>query len=222
MPDRCRLYVISPPQIELTLFTPVFNRLMATGLVASFQLRLKQPDQTAVDPKMIIDSCAALVPIAQRHDVAFILNDHAELVAETGADGCHLGQSDMSCRDARARLGDDAIIGVTCHNSRHLAFEAGEAGADYVAFGAFYPSTTKQVSYKAEPDLLNWWQEIAEIPCVAIGGITPDNAAPLAQAGADFIAVSNAIWEAEKAAEHGAEQAIERLAQAIGLTAADQ
>jgi len=144
--------------------------------------------------------------------VAFLINDHADLVKATGADGVHLGQSDMACADARRLLGDDVIIGVTCHNSRHLAFEAGEAGADYVAFGAFHPTPTKQTQYVATPDLLSWWQEIAELPCVAIGGITAENAAPIAQAGADFIAVSNAIWSAPDVA-----QATRQLAQAIGL-----
>ncbi len=224
MATPCRLYIISPPQIALDHFTPLFERVIATGLVASFQLRLKDTatQDAQFDPSRqqedILRACDRLLPLAQAADVAFILNDHADLVKKSGADGCHLGQSDMACRQARQLLGDEAVIGVTCHNSRHLAFVAGEDGADYVAFGAFYPSTTKQVSHQAEPDILSWWQEIAEIPCVAIGGITADNAAPLAQAGADFIAVSGTVWNADKNAGKTPEIAIQELASAIGLT----
>ena len=107
---------------------------------------------------------------------------------------CNLGQGDGDPREARRLLGPDAQIGVTCHASRHLAMEAGEAGADYVAFGAFFPTTTKTVEHHAKPEILSWWQGLFELPCVAIGGITPDNAAPLIEAGADFLAVSGAVW----------------------------
>ena len=115
-------------------------------------------------------------------------------------DGVHLGQGDGDPREARAQLGPNAQIGVTCHGSRHLAMEAGEAGADYVAFGAFYPTTTKTVEHMAEPVTLSWWSTLFEMPCVAIGGITPENAAPLAAAGADFIAVSGAVWNGDEVA----------------------
>ncbi|MEL7454133.1 MAG: thiamine phosphate synthase, partial [Pseudomonadota bacterium] len=136
----------------------------------------------------------ASVPIAQAAGVAVFINDAADIAAETGADGVHLGQEDGTVKEARTLLGPDAIIGVTCHDSRHLAMVAGEAGADYVAFGAFYPTTTKTVAYHAHPELLTWWQELMEIPCVAIGGITHQNAEPLARAGADFLAVSAGVW----------------------------
>ena len=210
--EPCRLYVISPAAVELEHFIPLYERVLETGLVASFQLRLKAENGDPVHPDVIKRASDALIPMAQNHQVAFLINDHADLVKATGADGVHLGQSDMACADARRLLGEDVIIGVTCHNSRHLAFEAGEAGADYVAFGAFHPTPTKQTQYVATPDLLSWWQEIAELPCVAIGGITAENAAPIAQAGADFIAVSNAIWSAPDVA-----QATRQLAHAIGL-----
>src|SRR6185437_12096829 len=108
--------------------------------------------------------------------------------------GVHLGQSDMSCEAARRVLGASAMIGVTCHNSRHLAMEAAEAGADYVAFGAFYSTTTKVVEHMAELETLSIWQETMQTPCVAIGGITAANAGEIARAGADFAAVSAAVW----------------------------
>ena len=133
-------------------------------------------------------------------DVAFIVNDSISLAKRIGADGVHLGQSDGDPAEARQRLGREAQIGVTCHASRHLAMEAGEAGADYVAFGAFFPTTTKKVEHRAEPEILSWWQSLFELPCVAIGGITPANCGPLVKAGADFLAVSAAVWNGDEAA----------------------
>jgi thiamine-phosphate pyrophosphorylase len=135
-----------------------------------------------------------LTPIAHRHDAAVLMNDHVELARELGLDGVHVGQSDMRYKDARRVLGPQAMIGVTCHDSRHLAMEAAEAGADYVAFGAFFPTTTKTVEHMAELETLTIWQESMQTPCVAIGGITADNARSVAEAGADFIAVSGAVW----------------------------
>jgi thiamine-phosphate pyrophosphorylase len=132
-------------------------------------------------------------------DVAFIVNDSIALAKRLGADGVHLGQKDGTVGEARDKLGRTAQIGVTCHASRHLAMEAGEAGADYVAFGAFFPTTTKAVEHHAEPEILTWWQTLFELPCVAIGGITPDNCAPLIAAGADFLAVSGAVWNGDAA-----------------------
>jgi len=153
------------------------------------QLRLKDVDDAAITA-----ATHALMPIAHDHGVAFVINDRADLAAALDADGVHIGQSDAPYDAARARVGPEAIVGVTCHNSRHLAMQAGEQGADYVAFGAFYETATKQAATRAAPDLLSWWQRLFEIPCVAIGGITPDNAAPLVAAGADFLAVSSGVW----------------------------
>jgi len=136
----------------------------------------------------------ALLPITQQHDVAFILNDRPDLAAELGCDGVHVGQEDASYADARRLMGDDAIVGVTCHDSRHLALEAAEAGADYVAFGAFFDTGTKSPKSRAGRDILNWWADVMEVPCVAIGGITADNCGPLIEAGADFLAVSAGVW----------------------------
>ena len=138
--------------------------------------------------------------ICAEREVAFIVNDSVSLAKRLGADGVHLGQEDGDPREARAALGPAVQIGVTCHDSRHLAMGAGEAGADYVAFGSFYPTTTKEVRHRAEPAILSWWTTLFELPCVAIGGITPDNAQPLIDAGADFLAVSGSVWNGDEAA----------------------
>lgn len=132
--------------------------------------------------------------MTQDRDVAFILNDRPDLAAELGCDGVHVGQDDAAYADARRAVGSDAIVGVTCHDSRHLALEAAEAGADYVAFGAFFETGTKAPKSRAGQDLLTWWSDVTEAPCVAIGGITADNCAPLIDAGADFLAVSAGVW----------------------------
>ncbi len=205
---NCRLYLISPPQIdEPQEFAKTLGSAFKGGDVASFQLRLKDTTD-----EHICEVAESLMPICHDNDVAFILNDHAELAAKLGADGVHLGQSDGDIKEARSILGHDAVIGVTCHNSRHLAFDAGDKGADYVAFGAFYPTNTKEVSHVAEVDILTWWSDLAEIPCVAIGGITVENCAPLIEAGADFIAVSSAVWDNDAGAEAAVKQFNEKLA----------
>lgn len=189
----CQLYLISPTEVGGD-FPERLKRALGAGPVAAFQFRVKGLDQHAA---------ARLAEPLQRlcadHDVAFIVNDDMALAKRLGADGVHLGQGDGDPREARALLGPAAQIGVTCHNSRHLAMEAGEAGADYVAFGAFYPTQTKDVTHHAEPALLSWWSTLFELPCVAIGGITPANAAPLVAAGADFLAVSGAVWAGDEA-----------------------
>jgi thiamine-phosphate pyrophosphorylase len=190
----CQLYLISPPEVGGG-FADRLARALDAAPVAAFQFRVKGIDEHAAarlaEPLQAI--CAA-------REVAFIVNDSIGLAARLGADGVHLGQSDGDVGDARRRLGREAQIGVTCHASRHLAMEAGEAGADYVAFGAFFPTATKQVEHRAEPDILDWWQRLFELPCVAIGGITPANCAALVTAGADFLAVSGAVWNGDEAA----------------------
>ncbi len=190
----CQLYLISPLDVG-GAFPDRLARALDAGPVAAFQLRVKDVSEheAARLAEPLQKLCAA-------RDVAFIVNDSISLAKRIGADGVHLGQEDGEVEDARKRLGREAQIGVTCHNSRHLAMEAGEAGADYVAFGAFFPTTTKQTEHRAEPELLTWWQDLMEIPCVAIGGITPDNCAPLVRAGADFLAVSGAVWNGDEAA----------------------
>jgi thiamine-phosphate pyrophosphorylase len=184
----CQLYLVSPPMIDAT-FADVLKSALSDGGVAAFQLRLK-----GLDDDVIARAAEPLQRICADHETAFIINDSMTLAKRLGADGVHLGQSDGDPREARTLLGRDAQIGVTCHNDRHLAMEAGEAGADYVAFGAFYPTQTKEVQYVADPAILSWWITLFGTPCVAIGGITPANARPLIDAGADFIAVSAAVW----------------------------
>lgn len=190
-----RLYLISPPAIELDAFAKTFKDALSGGDVACFQLRLKDKNDIPASDEEILVACHHLLPIARDHEVAFLVNDRPDLAHQAGVDGVHIGQNDTPYADARKLLGDNAIIGVTCHNSRHLAMVAGEAGADYVAFGAFYPTQTKNPKSTADTELLNWWQKTMEPPCVAIGGITLENAAPLITAGADFLAVSGGVWE---------------------------
>ena len=190
----CQLYLISPLDVSGG-FPDRLARALDAGPVAAFQFRVKGLDQHAA-----ATLAAPLQRICADRDVAFIVNDSIALAKRLGADGVHLGQGDGDPREARAALGPSAQIGVTCHASRHLAMEAGEAGADYVAFGAFYPTATKTVEHHAEPVLLSWWSSLFELPCVAIGGITPANAAPLVAAGADFLAVSGAVWNGDAVA----------------------
>ena len=190
----CQLYLVSPLDVGGD-FPDRLARALDAGPAAAFQFRVKGIDQ---------HEAAALADPLQRlcgdRDIAFIVNDSMALAKRIGADGVHLGQGDGDPREARALLGATAQIGVTCHDSRHLAMEAGEAGANYVAFGAFYPTLTKEASHRAEASLLGWWSAVFELPCVAIGGITPANARPLIDAGADFLAISGAVWNGDEAA----------------------
>ena len=190
-PERsapCQLYLISPAEVGGS-FPDRLRAALGDGAVAAFQFRVK-----GVDSHAAARLAEPLQRICADHEVAFIVNDSASLAKRLGADGVHLGQSDGEVREARALLGPAGQIGVTCHDSRHLAMEAGEKGADYVAFGAFYRTTTKPSDYRPEPGILSWWSGLFELPCVAIGGITPANAAPLVSAGADFVAVCQAVW----------------------------
>jgi thiamine-phosphate pyrophosphorylase len=184
----CRLYLLTPAALHPAAFRDQLAAALDAGDVAAVQLRLKDADDAAWHAA--ID---ALRPVAQSRGVAFLLNDRPELVRKTGCDGVHVGQTDTPAREARALIGD-AMLGVTCHASRDLAMAAGEDGADYVAFGAFFPSTSKAVENLADPDLLSWWSELMELPCCAIGGITAENCGTLVRAGADFLAVIAAVW----------------------------
>ena len=202
----CQLYLISPLGTGGDFPARLERAIDAGGgIVTAFQFRVKGLDQheAAALATPLQEICAA-------RDVAFIVNDSVALAKRLGADGVHLGQGDGDPKEAREELGREAQIGVTCHASRHLAMEAGEAGADYVAFGAFFPSETKDSDHRAEPELLEWWSGIFEIPCVAIGGITPANCGPIIEAGADFLAVSNAVWGGDEVA------AVKAFAQAMG------
>jgi thiamine-phosphate pyrophosphorylase len=185
----CRLYLVSPPKLSPANFVIPLRAALEGGDVASFQLRLKH-----VSDDEIRRACDVLRPVVQGCGTAFILNDRPDLAAELGCDGVHVGQEDASYAAARAAL-PSGIVGVTCHDSRHLAMEAGEAGADYVAFGAFFPTATKEAKTRAEIELLRAWCEDMLVPAVAIGGITVENAPALVEAGADFLAVSSEVWE---------------------------
>ena len=190
----CQLYLISPLDVGGD-FPARLERALAAGPVAAFQFRVKDIDQHEA-----ARLAEPLQAICQAHDVAFIVNDSIALAKRIGADGVNLGQQDGTVAEAREALGRDTQVGITCHASRHLAMEAGDAGADYVAFGSFFPSETKASEHRPELDVLEWWQGIFEIPCVAIGGITPANCLPLIEAGADFLAVSGAVWGGDEAA----------------------
>lgn len=144
--NRCRLYLISPPQIDLPVFTRQLKEAFFGGDIASFQLRLKGASDADT-----LKAAETLLPICHEHDAAFILNDRPDLAVKCNADGVHIGQDDGSVQDARAIVGHEKIIGVSCHDSKHLAMVAGEDGADYVAFGAFYPTTSKS------PEAMKKW-----------------------------------------------------------------
>jgi thiamine-phosphate pyrophosphorylase len=184
----CQLYLISPVT-WVPNFADQLKAALDGGPVAAFQLRLKQASDEEV-----LRAAEQLMPICASADVAFILNDRMDLAKACGADGVHLGQGDGDPREARRLLGPSTQIGVTCHDSRHLAMGAGEAGADYVAFGAFFPTSTKDVLHRPDPSILGWWTTLFELPCVAIGGITPENGRVLVEAGADFLAACNSVW----------------------------
>ena len=187
----CQLYLISPAEVGGD-FPERLEAALAGGPVAAFQFRVK-----GVDQHEAARLAGPLQRICEANEVAFIVNDDMALAKRLGADGVHLGQGDGDPREARALLGPAAQIGVTCHDSRHLAMEAGDAGADYVAFGAFHPTATKETSHRPDPSILSWWSRLFEMPCVAIGGITPRNGRLLVDAGADFLAVCSAVWEHE-------------------------
>ena len=186
----CRLYLITPPALDSAPFSGVLAEALDAGDVASVQLRLKDADDDAIRR-----TAEALLPVCHDRDVPLIMNDRPDLAAETGCDGVHIGQNDATYAEAREILGKDGLVGVTCHDSRHLALEAAEQGADYVAFGAFFPTSTKPSKFEATIEILEWWSELMVVPVVAIGGITAGNCAPLVGAGADFLAVVSAVWD---------------------------
>lgn len=184
------VYLITPPRLDEPLvFAEKLKAALDAGGGDCVQLRLKNIDDDTI--RRVAD---VLRPPTQERDVAFVMNDRPDLARETGCDGVHVGQDDTSYAEARKLLGPDAIVGVTCKASRHLAIDAAEAGASYVAFGAFFGSTTKASTVQASSEILAWWTETTNVPCVAIGGITPANCAPLVAAGADFLAVISSVW----------------------------
>ena len=203
----CRLYLITPPALPDN-FADLLATALDAGDVAAVQLRLKD-----VPDEVVLKTIDRLRPIVQSRDVAFLLNDRPDLAKKSGCDGAHVGQTDMKIAQARKILGD-LTLGVTCHSSRHLAMEAGEAGADYVAFGAFFPTATKEPPEMAEIETLRLWAETMEIPCVAIGGITAENCAPLVRAGAEFLAVVGAVWSHPEGPASGVKAMLRAIAAA--------
>ena len=189
-PPACRLYLVTPERVEPARFATRLAAALDGGEVACLQLRLKGASDDEVER-----AAAALMPVCAAREVAFIVNDRPDLAAALGADGVHVGQQDADYASTRALMGEQRIVGVTAHDSRDLAVEAADAGADYVAFGAFFPTATKKPQSRAGVELLEWWSAIIEVPCVAIGGITADNCVPLVAAGADFLAVVSAVWD---------------------------
>ncbi|MCJ9427920.1 thiamine phosphate synthase [Kordiimonas marina] len=188
--NDCQLYLITPDKIDdVTAFAKLLDETLAAGEVACVQLRLKD-----VSDEDFIAAAEALKPVCEKHEVAFLINDRADIAAAVDADGVHLGQDDMDVPEARTLLGHNKDIGVTCHDSMDLAFSAGEQGANYVAFGAFFPTETKLTEHRPEKDILTVWDEVTELPCVAIGGITPENCKELADAGAHFVAACSSVW----------------------------
>ncbi|WP_417451144.1 thiamine phosphate synthase [Kordiimonas sp.] len=209
-PEACRLYLITPDEIaDLGAFASLLDEALAAGDVACVQLRLK-----GVEDAEIIKAAQTLMPICHKYDVAFFINDRADIAAEVDADGVHLGQDDGDVPTVRALLGHNKDIGVTCHDSLHLAYKAGEEGANYVAFGAFFPTDTKTTEHQPEVELLSVWDEVTEVPCVAIGGITPDNCGELAEAGAHFVAVCAGVWDHPE----GPAAAVRAFNEALGLS----
>jgi thiamine-phosphate pyrophosphorylase len=209
--ERCRLYLITPPSPDPATFRDTLAAALDAGDVAALQLRFKGMDDDAIRAW-----AERLLPVAQSRGVAVLMNDRADLAVATGCDGVHLGQGDGDLAAARSLLGPGRSLGVTCHASRHLAMEAAEAGADYVAFGAFFPTGTKATEHRADPEILTLWSETTEIPCVAIGGITPANCAPLVRAGADFLAVVSAVWSHPEGAAAGVRAMNRAIAEAAG------
>lgn len=207
----CQLYLISPPAIEdLSRFGVELDAALAAAPselpIACLQIRLKDMNGTPLEDSAIIQAASVITPICHQYGVNVLINDRPDLAADCGADGAHIGQDDMDYFSSRELLGGDAIIGVTCHNSRELAFKAAQAGADYVAFGAFFETPTKTPKFRAELEILEWWHQAVEVPSVAIGGITVDNAAQLIESGADFIAVSSGVWNHPKGAAEAVKQ----------------
>ncbi len=213
--SNCRLYLITPPRLIAGGLAPSdfaddLAAALEAGDVACVQLRLK-----GVDDDEVRRAAEALTPLVQERGVAFLMNDRPDLAAETGCDGVHIGQEDATYEEARDLLGDDAIVGVTCHDSRDLAMIAAEKGADYVAFGAFYATTTKTSKFRARPEILEMWSDVTTVPCVAIGGISAANCAPLVRAGAGFLAVSSAVWDHTRGAAAAVREIEAAIAEAL-------
>jgi thiamine-phosphate pyrophosphorylase len=222
----CRLYLITPPKIELNALVTQFQYACDGGDIAALQVRLKEDDGiTPASDKIIASYTEALVEVCRAREVALIINDCPHLVVDSGADGVHIGQTDQTATNneilgIRDMLGDNYVIGVSCYNSQDYAITAAEQEANYISFGAFYPSKTKPQAVQAEPKILGWWYDNSTVPAAAIGGITPENCGELVSAGANFICASSGVWEHEQ----GPKQAVTEYNQSIAerLSASDE
>lgn len=187
--DQTGLYLLTPPKIDLAVFPDLLKSVLDTGAIDCLQLRLKDVSDDEI--RKAID---AILPLCSDRDIPLILNDRPDIAKKSGVDGVHVGEEDASYAEARAIMGEEHIVGVSCYDSRHRAMELGEKGADYVAFGAFYPTQTKEAKTSVTPEIIEIWTTFTTVPCVAIGGITADNLGPIVEAGADFIAVTGGVW----------------------------
>lgn len=197
--DQTGLYLLTPPKIDLAVFPDRLKSVLDTGTIDCLQLRLKDVSDDEI--RKAID---AILPLCADRDIPLILNDRPDIAKKSGADGVHVGEEDASYDEARAIMGEEHIVGVSCYDSRHRAMELGEKGADYVAFGAFYPTQTKEAKTSVTPEIIEIWTTFTTVPCVAIGGITADNLGPIVEAGADFIAVTGGVWNHPDGPEAGA------------------
>ena len=183
------IYLISPPQIKGNKFYQDLNKVFKTNKVKYFQLRLKK-----IPYNSLIKISKKIKKIAKNNNVKFLINDKPVIAKKINADGCHIGQKDMNITNSRKILGKNKIIGVTCHNSKKLAIKAKKYGANYIAFGAFFKSSTKKTAFKANLELLRWARKKISMPIVAIGGINNSNYKKVLLSGANLIACSNYVW----------------------------
>ena len=197
--DQTGLYLLTPPKIDLAVFPDLLKSVLDTGAIDCLQLRLKDISDDEI--RKAIDT---ILPLCANRDIPLILNDRPDIAKKSGVDGVHVGEEDTSYTEARAIMGEEHIVGVSCYDSRHRAMELGEKGADYVAFGAFYPTQTKEARTSVTPEIIEIWTTFTTVPCVAIGGITADNLGPIVEAGADFIAVTGGVWNHPDGPEAGA------------------
>lgn len=205
----CELYLLTPPSFSPLQFKPLLIEALEAGPIAAVQLRL-----TDVSDKEIRQAIDVLQPIVQDRDIAFILNDRPDLAKEYGCDGVHIEREDLATELARSQLGDDLQLGVSCYDSRDMAMKAGEKSADYISFGAFFPTISKETNIRAPIELLSWWAEMMELPVVAIGGITPENCKPLVKAGADFLAVIGTVWRHPEGPAQGVKSMLKAIEEA--------
>ena len=187
------IYLISPQKIRGLKFYKELNKVLKTNKVKYFQLRLKK-----MSTSNLLKISKKVKKIVKRNNVKFIINDKPLVAKMVGANGCHIGQKDMDFINARKILGNNKIIGVTCHNSKKLALKAKKHGANYVAFGSFFKSSTKKTTYKANLAILRWAKKKISMPTVAIGGINNSNYKKILSNKADFVACSNYVWNNKK------------------------